>query len=160
MTGYRVAVEDGNPLAVEPARVAQQRGGQRLMLHGLIAVLSFGLWVPGFLWALLTSGQRGRKFADGYSVRILGGMLVAGNLDESRSVPLDAIVDVSIKKDFVTVSARGAQPFFLFGLRDVHAASRAILEARNEHVRRLRSDVKDEILEQEVGAAGSSARSR
>lgn len=159
MGGYRVRVESEDPLAVDEGLAQRQRFHQRLVLHGFLTLVSIGLWAPVLVGWLLWASANMKKLSAGYTVSVRGGMLVAGNGEQSRSVPLDAIADVSINKGYVTVSIRGAQALSLFGLRDPGAAARAILEAREEHVRRVRADVREEVLEAEVGVPrGQSQR--
>jgi hypothetical protein len=151
MSGYRVALEPEDPFGVDEALARSQRFNQRLLLHGILTVCTIGFWLPVLFGWLALSSSSLKKFSSGYAVTIRGGMLIAGNSQESRSVPLDAVADVAIKSGYVTVSVRGAQPLQLYGLRDPQAAARAILEARAEHVRGVRVDVREEVLNAEVG---------
>ncbi len=161
MGGYRVAASTDDPLAIDEALCRKQRFQQRLFVHALITVVSMGLWLPGLLVWLVTSSARMREFAQGYAVRIRGGQLLTGNAVESRSVPLDAIADVTLRQGFVTVAVRGAQPLSLFGVRDPQAAASAILDAREKHIRGIRAEIREEVLESAAGvdvAGGRAAR--
>lgn len=158
MGGYRVRVESEDPLAVDEAACGKQRFQQRLLLHGFLTICTIGMWSPVLIGWMLWSISGMKRFAAGYTVKVGGGLLVAGNAEQSRSIPLDAIADVSVNRGFVTVSVRGATALSLYGLRDPMAAARAILEAREEHVRGVRVDVREEVLDAEAGATKARGR--
>jgi hypothetical protein len=154
MGGYRVRVESEDPLAVDEGLCRSQRFQQGLLVHTLLTVCTIGIWAPVLVgWLALSSGAMTR-FAAEYTITVKGGMLVAGNRESSRSVPLDAVADVAVNRGFVTVSVRGASPLSLYGLHDPTAAARTILEAREEHLRGVRADVREQVIEAEVGATG------
>lgn len=159
MTGYRVAVESpSDPLAIDVDLCRSQRFQQRLAVQIIATVLTAGLWLPGVLVWLVTASRRTRTWAERYSVRVQDGLLIAGDELESRTVPLDAIADVAVSQGYATASIRGSRPLQMFGLRDPLAAARAILGARDAHVRALRSELREEILEAEAGTGRTHAR--
>ena len=155
MSGYRVADEpiEADPLAVDEELVRRQRYWNRFVVQGAVVAMTVGLWIPGMLaWMALAPGWI-RAWAAGYAVKIQRGTLVIGNANEMRTVPLDAIADVAIHKGYVTVSVRGGAGAQILGLRDPVAASQAILAARDEALRSLRTEVREELMEEPVGAA-------
>lgn len=162
MSDYRVRVDEGaDPLAIDVERCRSQRFRMMLGQHVAIALLTFGIWLPGLLVWLATSEGRIGRVVDGYVVRVARGTLAAGNSVESRTVPLDAIADISVSDGVTIVSARGAQPLRLYGLRDPMAAAAAILEARDAHLRTLRADVRvDAALDDEASDAPAEGRRR
>ena len=163
MVAYRVNVAAEDALAVDEALCAKQWMRQRLFFHALMVAISVGLWAPGFaVWLVLALGGRGKRFTSGYAVRVDGGQLYAGNGEESRSIPLDAIVGVSVSSGVVTVATGpGQQPLQLFGLQHPTLAAKAILEARDAHVhrevRRERVDVAPRALRAADGMAEGMA---
>jgi hypothetical protein len=162
MSDYRVRVDDAaDPLAIDVERCRSQRFQVTLGQQVAITLVSVGLWLPGFIVWLATSHGRIGKVIDGYVVRVSRGTLVAGNSIESRTVPLDAIADISVTGGITIVSVRGAQPLRLYGLRDPMAAAAAILEARDAHLRTLRADVRvDAVLEDQDADAQAEGRRR
>ncbi len=142
MEAYRVAVDPPDPLAVDEALAARQRRAQQLVIHAFVALVTFGCWFPVFLFMLVAGPMFAAQYVTGYSARIVRGQLVVGNSTNSRSVPLDAIAEVGIAKGFVNIKVRSGQPLPVYGLRDPQAASQAILDARDEHLRGLRPDVR------------------
>lgn len=141
MTGYRVATQAEDPFAVDPELVRKQRFRQQAMMHTTLSVITLGIWLPVLIWALVSGGAR--KLAEGYAVRIRGGTLTVGNASTSTSIPLENIERVSVGDGVLTLMQRaasakaaGAQTMVL-GLLDPNAASEAILEAREDHVRRI-----------------------
>jgi hypothetical protein len=159
--GYRVAAEgEDDPLAIDEALCRRQRWNQRFLVHGLVSLISVGFWLPVLVGWMAVSPWRVRAFAAGYRVQISGGVLTVGNQLEARSIPLDAIADVTVTSGYVNVSVRGAQVLAIFGLRDPLAASRAILEAREAHVRGLRSELREDVVEAEIGVDPRRARGR
>lgn len=153
MTGYRVAAENEaeDPLAVDEGRARGLKFRQKLLLHGIVVVASVGIWLPGLLVWLAMSPSSMKKWSQGYAVKIARGVLSIGNAYEMRTVPLDAISDVSISQGYLTVSVRGAAAAQVYGLRDPVAASQAILAARDEHIRGMRSEAREEVLEEPAG---------
>jgi hypothetical protein len=160
VTSYRVAEEPPDPLAIDPALCRSLRFWQRFWIHSIATVLTFGLWLPGLVGFLVTSRRRLSQWASEYSVRIQGPTLVVGSGSEARAVPLDAIADVSASSGYTNVSIRGSQPLQIYGLRDPLAAARAILDARDAHLRSLRGGAVDEVLEAEAGAERVGGRRR
>lgn len=160
MGGYRVRVESDNPLAVDEALCRSQRFNQRLLLHGFLTLITIGLWSPVLIGWLVMAGRLLDRFSNGYVVTVAGGMLTVGSRDESRSVPLDGVADVSVSGGIVTVAVRGSQPVQLFGLVDPTAAAQTILQAREEHVRGIRVDVREEVLNAEAGVPRREGRAR
>ncbi len=154
MTGYRVAVDrPTSPLDVDVELCRTQFFRQRLVAHAAITLFTLGLWLPGLLVWLVASRRGIREWAEGYTVRIEGGALTAGTATSAHSVPLDAVADVSASHGYVNVSIRGSRPLTMFGLRDPLAASRAILAGRDAHVRELRSELRDEVVDAAPSAA-------
>lgn len=151
MVAYRVNVAAEDAFAIDEALCATQWMKHRAFMHALIVAISVGLWLPGFLvWVALVLGGRGKRFTSGYQVTVDGGQLTAGNGEESRSIPLDAIVGVSVSSGVVTVATGpGQQPLLLFGLTHPTLAAKAILEARDAHVHR---EVRRERVEVGAGA--------
>lgn len=138
VTGYRVADEPLDPLAIDRAKCAKQRYWERFAINGLISLMTAGIWLPVFLvWLAMASGRM-ETFAGSYQVRLRAGVLSAGNDQSSRSIPLDAIADATVQDGRVSVSVNGGQPLVVYGLADTHAAIEAILEARRTHVASLR----------------------
>lgn len=165
MSDYRVRVDaEADPFAIDPEACRKQRFQFVFVQQAAITLVSMGLWLPGFLVWLATSRARIGRLVDGYAVRVSRGTLVTGNSVESRTAPLDAIADIAVSDGVAVVSVRGAQPLRLLGLRDPMVAAAAILEARDAHLRTLRSDARiDAALEDEAGdqqAAGHRRASR
>ena len=157
MTGYRVATEASDPLSIEAGLVAQQRRQQMVLLHAAITVLSVGLWLPVLIWRLATMDAASSRFAHDYRIDLSRGMLSHGTPTDSRAIPLDAIAGVASRHGVVTVTARGVQPMNLIGLKDPMAACRAILDAREAHLRGLRGDVGADEFGSEVASRRESA---
>lgn len=165
MSDYRVRVDaEADPFAIDAEACRKQRFQFVLVQQAAITLVSMGLWLPGFLVWLATSRARIGRLVDGYAVRVSRGTLVTGNSVESRTAPLDAIADIAVSDGVAVVSVRGAQPLRLLGLRDPMAAAAAILEARDAHLRTMRSDARvDAALEDEAGdqqAAGHRRAAR
>ncbi|MFK7992029.1 MAG: hypothetical protein AB8I08_38785 [Sandaracinaceae bacterium] len=151
MTGYRVATEAEDPFAVDRVLVQKQRFRQQVVMHTGLSVVTLGIWLPVLVWALLSGAAR--KLADGYEVRIRGGILTVGNASTSTSIPLETIERVSLRDGVLTLvqraasaKAAGAQTTVL-GLLDPAAASEAILEAREDHVRRIHAGGRQPAVE-------------
>ncbi len=129
MADYRIRVEPAaDPFAIDPEACHAQRSTLATFQQVAITVVTFGLWLPGFLVWLATRRARIERLVAGYEIRVGGGRLSAGNAVESRTVPLDAIADISVRDAIATVSIRGAQPLQLLGLRDPRAAGGGILD--------------------------------
>ena len=160
--GYRVAIDEANPLDVDPGNAATQRHKQMVFLHGIMTLLSMGLWIPVLLFWLLFGLSRSRAFAAKYRVRLRAGRIEAGNDTDVRSIGLESITDVRIKKGWVTITARGVQPLVLFGLKDPRAAADAIFAARDELIRSLGAPQRAfvEAAEVEVAAGANAASLR
>lgn len=136
MTGYRVAEEPPpSPFEIDPERCRQQYFWQMVVLHGVFAVITLGLWLPGLVWAI--AGPGARKHADGYFVRVRGGALTVGNPRKASSIPLDRIDRIAVDDGRVVIHQgrdKGSSQTTIYGLLDPHAAAEAILEAREDYL--------------------------
>jgi hypothetical protein len=153
VAGYRVSVESEDSLRVDESLCADQWMKQRMLVHAIASVFTFGMWFPFFIGWLITLGSRRRKFSNGYSVRIDGSQLTVGTAGDSRSIPLDGIGSVAVSSGIVTVSIRGVQaPHQILGLANPTAAARAMLEARDAYVRGLTPASRAQSIEIEDAA--------
>lgn len=151
MVGYRVAAADEHvdPLAVDERICETQRFKQRLFVHVAGTLITLGVWLPGLVVWLISGRRSARDWAAGYRVQIERGSLRIGTESEARTVPLDAIVDLGVKDGYVNVAVRGSNAVQILGLKSPSAAIGAILDARDEHLRSLRSDTRDQLVEAE-----------
>jgi len=143
VTGYRVAEEQPpSPFEVDAELCRSQHLTQMLTMHGVLTVLTLGFWLPGLIWAV--AGPSARTLADGYFVRLRGGVLTVGNPRDATSLPLDRIDRIAVNRGRMVIHQgsykSGASQVTVYGLVDPHAASEAILAAREDYLRGDRAE--------------------
>ncbi len=158
MTGYRVAINESepDPFTVDPALAAKHFGGQHAGVHLVITLMTVGLWLPVFIVMLAMSGSFGRKASAGYAIRIERNNVFVGTPGNHVLVPLDQIQSITTKSGIVHVSTAAKQSVALFGLSDPLAAARALLAAREAHLRSRDAGREEHAVE----AAGDARRER
>lgn len=136
MTGYRMAEEPDDPLAVDEAKVAAGLFRAEMTVHLLVTLFSAGIWLPFVLIRIPFGRRHAKRRASGYRVRLRRDALSVGNREHAASVPLDMISTVKVVGGAVHVVTvgTGTAPLVIHGLLDPLAAVDAILDARGERL--------------------------